>query len=199
MTTHCTRPAVRRAAAICAVGALIGPAAALGAPGGFHATVPFSSGRSSHLHVGEPLEFSDAGQKITSVCWSPAPIQHARCGTDFAAPALPGQQHLTVMLANGTTLHRTLTIDPRATRLPKSPAEAAAADARVVEFKATCSADAYQGFHGAHLTGHEAAQDVKRGEFLAAYYRQGADAILAMPYHHPLPSFYHRNCLKRVL
>lgn len=182
---------------VLAASALAGPAIALANDAGFKASVPFSGGRSTDLRAGEPLEFFYEHETITKVCWDPAPIQHAACGKAFAAPAAAGTQKLTVTLKGGAVKHETLTIGAPATQLPSS-ADAGSASARVVEYKATCTAKAYDAYTGGHLKGNHGGLEVHAGDELGAFYRAGKHVILAMPYKSAQVRFFSDHCLVPV-
>jgi hypothetical protein len=110
------------------VGALIAGAALSPAVASAQAQSPslrihaiFAGGRASNFHAGEVL-FTDVrnagGRKVTQICYSPAPIARAACGTaPTAAPSQPGPTTITVTLNDGTKLTRTIGVLAPATKV----------------------------------------------------------------------------------
>jgi hypothetical protein len=110
------------------IGALIAGAALSPAVASAQAQSPslrihaiFAGGRASNFHAGEVL-FTDVrnagGRKVTQICYSPAPIARAACGTaPTAAPSQPGPTTIAVTMSDGTKLSRTLNVLAPATRV----------------------------------------------------------------------------------
>jgi hypothetical protein len=80
----------------------------------------FSGGQTQNIHAGQALmaQVRDSGgQGVRSICWDPAPIGRAACGTTpIAAPAAPGPQKVVVTLSDQSTLTKTIDVLPPATR-----------------------------------------------------------------------------------
>ncbi|WP_027005827.1 hypothetical protein [Conexibacter woesei] len=68
------------------------------------------------IHVGQILDVRAAGAgtgKAKSICWDPAPIGRPACSaSENGAPSATGTTKLTVKLADGTTLHKSITAAP---------------------------------------------------------------------------------------
>jgi hypothetical protein len=117
------RTAVRALAGALIAGAALSPAVASAqtqAPSlRIHAI--FAGGRAGTFHAGEVL-FTDVrnagGRKVTQICFTPAPIARAACGTaPTAAPSQAGPTTVTVTLNDGTTLTRSFTVHASATKV----------------------------------------------------------------------------------
>jgi hypothetical protein len=62
-------------------------------------------------HVGQILDVRASGAKAKQICWDPAPIDRPACSTsENGAPSATGTTKLTVTLADGTKLHKTLKV-----------------------------------------------------------------------------------------
>jgi hypothetical protein len=65
------------------------------------------------IHVGQILDVRAAGArgKAKQVCWDPAPIGRPACSSsENGAPSKTGTTKLTVKLADGTTLHKSISV-----------------------------------------------------------------------------------------
>jgi hypothetical protein len=67
------------------------------------------------IHVGQVLDVQTSGHtsaKVQQVCWDPAPIDRPACSLGDGAPSAAGTTKLTLKLADGTELHKSLTVAP---------------------------------------------------------------------------------------
>jgi hypothetical protein len=64
------------------------------------------------IHVGQILDVRASGAKATQVCWDPAPLNRPACSaSENGAPSQTGTTKLTVKLAGGKTLHKSIHVD----------------------------------------------------------------------------------------
>jgi hypothetical protein len=72
------------------------------------------------IHVGQVLDVRTSGHtgaKTTEICWDPAPIDRPACSpSENGAPSAAGTTKLTVKLADGTELHKSIHVTSGYTR-----------------------------------------------------------------------------------
>jgi hypothetical protein len=101
-------PLLSLAAAALASTALAGPASAAQPVVKVHAIFGGTG-----VHVGQVLDVRVGGRKAKQVCWDPAPIDRPACSASVnGAPSATGTTRLTLTLADGTELHKTLRVAP---------------------------------------------------------------------------------------
>jgi hypothetical protein len=67
------------------------------------------------VHVGQVLDVQTSGHtssKVQQICWDPAPIGRPACSLGDGAPSATGTTKLTLRLADGSELHKTLKVSP---------------------------------------------------------------------------------------
>jgi hypothetical protein len=127
-------------AALVAACALAAPTHAAAVPTGAAPSLSvhaiFSGGQTSNIRAGQVLIAivrHSGGQDVRSICWEPAPIGRPACGTaQTGAPAQAGTQRVVVTLSDASTLTKTITVLPPATRFNgryMAPSHIACADA----------------------------------------------------------------------
>jgi hypothetical protein len=81
----------------------------------------FSGGQATHFHVGQVLQAvvrNSGGQRLTSVCWSPAPIGRPACSAAVTgAPSATGPLTVTATLSDQSTLTVTANVLAPATKV----------------------------------------------------------------------------------
>jgi hypothetical protein len=106
-----TKPLLSLGAAAVASAALAGAATA--APASPSVSVHAIFGGTG-AHVGQVLDVRTKGHtsaKTKQICWDPAPIARPACSASHnGAPSATGTTRLTVMLADGTELHRSIQV-----------------------------------------------------------------------------------------
>jgi hypothetical protein len=67
-------------------------------------------------HVGQVLDVRTKGRtsaKVSQICWEPAPIGRPACSASVdGAPSATGTTKLTLKLADGTELHKSIAVSP---------------------------------------------------------------------------------------
>jgi hypothetical protein len=106
-------------------GALAIPSAAPAAGGPtlqLHAI--FTGGQNHHFHAGQVLQAlvrNSGGQKVTQICWTPAPIGRPSCSAvNTGAPAAAGPLTVTATLSDQSTLTAHTTVLAPATKVAGS-------------------------------------------------------------------------------
>jgi hypothetical protein len=111
MTMNVCKPLL----SLTAVAALVPAAAAIAAGTGPQVRVHAVFGGTG-AHVGQVLDVRTTGHtsaKVTEICWQPAPIARPACSASVnGAPSAIGTTKLTLKLADGTELHKSIAVRP---------------------------------------------------------------------------------------
>lgn len=157
----------------------------------------FSGGRTTGFRVGEPLAVQAHGKTLTKLCFSVAPLDHAKCGTRTSGlgPSVSGKLIVTATVKGGGKLERTLQIGAASTHLPASLDKADGNGGKVVVYDVTCDEPLYENYSNGKLQ-DETKAGLTTGTHVAGYYRAGEGVIQVYAYRSGRAGFVSDSCLK---